>query len=126
MIDKVLEIINKYIPDKTSQAQAEIELRKLSIEELKIKGDYLEKINKCIPFVLPAFLLVLLLMFTMTFLSDFIFSVLGKEAPLIHIDDRLIEFCKWFVGFLLEKRLLIVLQEARINEKNVIKTRNSE
>ena len=104
LIDKVLEIINKYIPDKTSQAQAEIELRKLSIEELKIKGDYLEKINKCIPFVLPAFLLVLLLMFTMTFLSDFIFSVLGKEAPLIHIDDRLIEFCKWFVGFLFGKK----------------------
>ena len=104
MIDKVLEIINKYIPDKTSQAQVEIELRKLSIEELKIKGDYLEKINKCIPFVLPAFLLILLLMFTMTFLSDFIFSVIGKEAPIIHIDDRMIEFCKWFVGFLLGKK----------------------
>ena len=44
LIEKVLEIINKYIPDKTSQAQAEIELRKLSIEELKIKGDYFKKL----------------------------------------------------------------------------------
>lgn len=104
MIEKVLEIINKYIPDKTSQAQAEIELRKLSIEELKIKGDYLEKINKCIPFVLPAFLLALLIMFIMTFLSDFVFSAMGKEPPIIHIDDRLIEFCKWFVGFLFGKK----------------------
>lgn len=104
MIEKVLEIINKYVPDKTSQAQAEIELRKLSIEELKTKGDYLEKINQCIPFVLPAFLFILLLMFLMTFLSDFIFSIMGKEAPVIHIDDRLIEFCKWFVGFLFGKK----------------------
>lgn len=104
LIDKVLEIIKKYIPDKASQAQAEIELRKLSIEELKIKGDYLEKINKCIPFVLPAFLLILLLMFAMTFFSDFIFSIMGKEAPIIHIDDRLIEFCKWFVAFLFGKK----------------------
>lgn len=104
MIDEVLEIIKKYIPDKTSQTQAEIELRKLSIEELKTKGDYLETVNQCIPFVLPAFLLILLLMFLMTFLSDFIFSILGKEAPLIHIDDRLIEFCKWFVAFLFSKK----------------------
>ena len=104
MIEKILEIFNKYIPDKTTQAQAEIELRKLSIEELKTKGDYLGKINQCIPFVLPAFLLVLLIMFIMTFLSDFIFNIMGKEAPVIHIDDRLIEFCKWFVGFLFGKK----------------------
>lgn len=70
MIDKMLEIINKYIPDKISQAKAEIELRKLSIEELKTKGDYLEKINKCIPLVLPAFLLALLFMFLMNYLTD--------------------------------------------------------
>ena len=104
MIDEVLKIINKFIPDKTSQVQAEIELRKLSIEELKTKGDYLEKINKCIPFVLPAFLLALLGMFILCFLSDFIFSVFGSEAPIIHIDDRMIEFCKWFVAFLFGKK----------------------
>ena len=104
MIDEVLKIINKFIPDKTSQVQAEIELRKLSIEELKTKGDYLEKINKCIPFVLPAFLLALLGMFILCFLSDFIFSIFGREAPIIHIDDRMIEFCKWFVAFLFGKK----------------------
>lgn len=104
MIDKILEIINKYIPDKISQAKAEIELRKLSIEELKTKGDYLEKINKCIPFVLPAFLLALLFMFLMNYLTDWFFSVFIGEAPVIHIDDRLVEFCKWFVGFLFGKK----------------------
>lgn len=104
MIDKVLEIINKFIPDKTNQAAVEVELRKLELEELKEKGNYLEKINKCIPFVLPAFLLGLLLMFLLNYLTDWFFSVFIGEAPIIHIDDRLVEFCKWFVGFLFGKK----------------------
>lgn len=106
MIEQILKIINKYIPDKSLQSQIEVELRKLTIEELKAKGDYLEKINQCVPFVLPAFLLVLLIMFTVTFFSDFIFSILGRECPIIHIDDRMIEFCKWFVAFLFGKKAI--------------------
>lgn len=104
MIEKALDIVNKFIPDKSVQSELEKELRKLEIEELKTKKDYLETINKCIPFVLPAFFLVLLLMFLMTFLSDFVFAILGKEAPIIHIDDRLIEFNKWFLSFLFTKK----------------------
>lgn len=106
MIDKILSIINKFIPDKTSQAQVELELRKLEIEELKVKGNYIEKLNQCVPFVLPGFLLALLVMFCLTFLSDFIFTIIGKEAPIIHIDDRMVEFCKWFVGFLFGKKTI--------------------
>lgn len=104
IIDKVLEIANKFIPDKNAQAELEKELRKIDIEELKVKGEYLEKLNKAIPLVLPGFLLALLIMFVLTFLSDFTFSIFGKEPPIIHIDDRLVEFCKWFVGFLLSKK----------------------
>lgn len=106
MIDEVLKIVNKFIPDKTNQAQVELELKKLEIEELKEKGNYIEKLNKAIPLVLPAFLLSLLGMFVITYLSDFIFSVLGKEAPIVHIDDRLVDFCKWFVAFLFGKKTL--------------------
>ena len=106
IVDEVLQIINKFIPNKANQAKVEIELRKIELEELKEKGNYLEKINKCVPFVLPSFLLSLLLMFVLTFLSDFIFSILGKEAPIIHIDDRMVEFCKWFVGFLFGKKTI--------------------
>lgn len=106
IIDKVLEIANKFIPDKNAQAQLEKELRQADIEELKAKGEYLEKLNKAIPLVLPGFLLALLLMFVLTFLSDFIFGIIGREAPIIHIDDRLVEFCKWFVGFLFSKKAI--------------------
>lgn len=106
MIDEVLKIVNKFIPDKTNQQQIELELKKLEIQELKEKGNYVDKINSCIPFVLPAFLLALLIMFVLTFGSDFIFSVLGKESPTVHIDDRLIEFCKWFVAFLFGKKTI--------------------
>lgn len=106
MVEKILDIVNKFIPDKNAQSELEKELRKLEIEELKTKKDYLETINKCIPIVLPAFLLALLLMFVLTFMSDYIFSISGKEPPIIHIDDRLIEFCKWFVGFLFSKKAI--------------------
>ncbi len=106
IIDKVLDIVNKFIPDKSTQAELEKELRKIDIEELKVKADYIEKINKCIPLVLPAFFLALLIMFSLTFLSDFIFAILGKEAPIIHIDDRLIEFNKWFLSFLFGKKTI--------------------
>lgn len=106
IIDDIIEIVKKIIPDKDQQVQLELELRKLDIEELKQKGDYIQKINQLIPMVLPCFLLILLGMFTLNYLSDFVFSVLGKEAPIIHIDDRLVEFCKWFVGFLFGKKTL--------------------
>lgn len=105
-IEEILKIINKFVPDRTNQEQLELELRKVEIEELKEKGSYLEKINKCIPFVLPSFLLILLLMFFLTFMSDFIFGVLGMEAPVVHIDDRLVDFCKWFVAFLFSKKTI--------------------
>lgn len=104
IIDRVLEIANKFIPDKNAQAQLEKELRQADIEELKAKGEYLEKLNKAIPLVLPGFLLALLLMFVLTFLSDFIFGIIGREAPIIHIDDRLIEFNEWFIAFLFGKK----------------------
>ena len=105
-IEEILKIVNKFVPDKTDQGQIELELRKLEIEALKEKGNYLEKINKCIPFVLPGFLLALLGMFILTFLSDFIFGILGKEAPIIPINEYLVEFCKWFITLLFGKKTI--------------------
>lgn len=106
LIEEILGIVNKFIPDKTNQQQIELELKKLEVDELKEKGNYLEKLNKAIPLVLPAFLLSLLGMFVVSYLSDFIFSIIGKEPPIIHIDDRLVEFCKWFVAWLFGKKTI--------------------
>ena len=54
MIDEVLKIVNKFIPDKTDQAQVTIELAKLEIEEkvYKIKG-YLDTGNGAVFKELP-------------------------------------------------------------------------
>lgn len=106
ILDNILGIANKFIPDKNKRLEFEKEIKKLEIKSLKEKGNYLEKVNKSIPFVLPGFLLALLIMFSLVFLSDFLFSIFGKEAPIIPIDDRLIEFCKWFVGFLMGKKTI--------------------
>lgn len=40
MIDEVLKIINKFIPDKADQAQVTLELSKLEMEEFKNKIGY--------------------------------------------------------------------------------------
>ena len=106
MVDKILNIVNKFIPDPENKSKFEKELRELDIEELKQKGEYLEKITKCIPLVLPAFLLTLLLMFITQFTMDVVFSVLGKESPIVHIDDRLVTFCQMFMGWLFSKKTI--------------------
>lgn len=106
VIDKILDIVNKFIPDPENKSKFEKELRELDIEELKQKGEYLEKITKCIPLVLPAFLLTLLLMFITQFTMDVVFSVLGKESPIVHIDDRLVTFCQMFMGWLFSKKTI--------------------
>ena len=106
MVDKILDIVNKFIPDPENKSKFEKELRELDIEELKQKGEYLEKITKCIPLVLPAFLLTLLLMFITQFSMDVIFSILGKESPIVHIDDRLVTFCQMCMGWLFSKKTI--------------------
>lgn len=106
IISKIIDTVKEFIPDKTKQQELEIKLNQLEIEELKEKGNYIDKIHSLIPFVLPSFLLVLLIMFTLNYLSDFINSNIGREAPIIHIDDRLIEICKTFIAFLFGKKTI--------------------
>lgn len=106
MIDEVLKIVNKFVPDKSLQEQAEIELRKLDIQEIREKVDYVKVLNEYTRFVLPGFLLALLCMFVINYLLDVIYSILAKEAPIIPINEKLYEFCKWFVGFLFGKKTI--------------------
>lgn len=109
ILDEILKIVNKFIPDKNSQYELERELRKLDIAELETKGTFIDKLSRAmplIPMILPSFLAVLLAMFTINYLMDIIYTVMGAEAPIIHIDDRLVEFCKWFMGFLMGKKTI--------------------
>lgn len=106
LISKILDIAKGFIPDTSKQKELETKIKELDIEELKEKGNYIDKIHSLIPFVLPGFLLVLLSMFTLNYLSDFINSNIGRECPIIHIDDRLVEICKTFIAFLFGKKTI--------------------
>ena len=50
VIDKALDIANKFIPDKDTQAELEKELRKLDVEDAKTKQKLFERI---IPLTFP-------------------------------------------------------------------------
>lgn len=106
MIDDILSIVNKFIPDKTNQEQIKLELEKLELEKLKVKGNILDKLNKHERAIIPSFLLALLIMYVLTFMSDFIFSILGKEAPIIHIPNEYVGFCKLLVSLIFGKKTI--------------------
>lgn len=50
ILDKTLEIVNKFVPDKNAQAELEKELRRLDIEDAKTKQKLFERI---IPITFP-------------------------------------------------------------------------
>ena len=50
ILDKTLEIVNKFVPDKNAQAELEKELRRLDIEDAKTKQKLFERI---IPLTFP-------------------------------------------------------------------------
>ena len=64
MIDEVLKIVNKFIPDKTDQAQVTIELAKLEIEDFKNKKGI---ITRAFHLVFPFGVFVLICMYIVEF-----------------------------------------------------------
>ena len=105
ILDDVVGIINKFVPDKNKQEEVKIELEKLEIEKIKAKGSILDKMTKHERLVIPSFLLVLLCMYALSFLSDFTFSILGKEAPIYHFEG-LESFCKLLVSLIFGKKTI--------------------
>ena len=50
IVEKTIDVVNKFIPDKNTQAELEKELRRLDIEDAKTKKELFEKI---IPLTFP-------------------------------------------------------------------------
>ena len=105
ILDDVVGIINKFVPDKNKQEEVKIELEKLEIEKIKAKGSILDKMTKHERLVIPSFLLALLGMYVATFCLDFVFAILGKEAPIIHLEE-LAGFCKLLVSLIFGKKTI--------------------
>lgn len=104
MIDEVLKIINKFIPDKTDQAQAVIELSKLEIEDFKNKKGV---ITRAFHLVFPFGVFVLICMYIVEFyLRVKQYLEVGEWITISIIPSGLELLSLIFLGLLMPRKLL--------------------
>lgn len=104
MIDEVLKIVNKFIPDKTDQAQVTIELAKLEIEDFKNKKGI---ITRAFHLVFPFGVFVLICMYIVEFyLRVKQYLEVGEWITISIIPSGLELLSLIFLGLLMLKKLL--------------------
>lgn len=104
MIDEVLKIVNKFIPDKTDQAQAAIELSKLEIEDFKNKKGI---ITRAFHLVFPFAAFVLVCMYIIEFyLRVNQYLVVGEWITISIVPNGLELIVLIFLSLLMPKKLL--------------------
>lgn len=104
MIDEVLKIVNKFIPDKTDQAQVTIELAKLEIEDFKNKKGI---ITRAFHLVFPFGVFVLICMYIVEFyLRVKQYLEVGKWITISIIPSGLELLSLIFLGLLMPRKLL--------------------
>lgn len=104
MIDEVLKIVNKFIPDKTDQAQAAIELSKLEIEDFKNKKGV---ITRAFHLVFPFAAFVLVCMYIIEFyLRVNQYLVVGEWITISIVPNGLELIVLIFLSLLMPKKLL--------------------
>lgn len=103
-IDEVLNIVNKFIPDKTNQAQITIELTKLELEELKTKRGL---ISRALHLVFPFGTFVLICMYIVEFyLRVRQYLTVGEWITISIIPSGLELLVIIFLSLLMPKKLL--------------------
>lgn len=104
MIDEVLKIVNKFIPGKTDQAQAAIELSKLEIEDFRNKKGV---ITKAFHLVFPFAAFVLVCMYIVEFyLRVNQYLVVGEWITISIVPNGLELIVLIFLSLLMPKKLL--------------------
>ena len=104
MIDEVLKIVNKFIPDKTDQAQVTIELAKLEIEDKKKKKGI---ITRAFHLVFPFGVFVLICMYIVEFyLRVKQYLEVGEWITISIIPSGLELLSLIFLGLLMPRKLL--------------------
>ena len=104
MIDEVLKIANKFIPDKTSQAELAIELAKIEIEDFKEKKGL---ITKAFHLVFPLGVFALICMYVVEFfLRVRQYLTVGEWITISIIPNGLELLCLVFLSLLMPKKIL--------------------
>lgn len=104
MIDEVLKIINKFIPDKTTQAEITIELARLEVEDFKNKKGI---ITKAFHLVFPFAAFVLVCMYIVEFyLRVNQYLVVGEWITISIVPNGLELIVLIFLSLLMPKKLL--------------------
>lgn len=104
MIEEVLKVINKFIPDKADQAQVTIELAKLEIEDFKNKKGV---ITRAFHLVFPFASLVLVFMYIIEFyLRVRQYLVVGEWITISIVPNGLELLVLIFLSLLMPKKLL--------------------
>lgn len=104
MIEEVLKVINKFIPDKTDQAQVTIELAKLEIEDFKNKKGI---ITRAFHLVFPFGVFVLICMYIIEFyLRVKQYLEVGEWITISIIPSGLELLSLIFLGLLMPRKLL--------------------
>lgn len=104
MIDEVLKIINKFIPDKADQAQVTLELSKLEMEEFKNKKGI---ITRAFHLVFPFAAFVLICMYIVEFyLRVKQYLTVGEWITISIVPNGLELLVIIFLSLLMPKKLL--------------------
>lgn len=104
MIDEILKIINKFIPDKTDQAQVAVELAKLEVEDFKNKKGI---ITRAFHLVFPFATFVLVCMYIVEFyLRVNQYLVVGEWITISIVPNGLELIVLIFLSLLMPKKLL--------------------
>lgn len=104
MIDEVLKIVNKFIPDKTDQAQVTIELAKLEVEDFKNKKGI---ITRAFHLVFPFATFVLVCIYIVEFyLRVNQYLVVGEWITISIVPNGLELIVLIFLSLLMPKKLL--------------------
>lgn len=104
MIDEILKIINKFIPDKTDQAQVAVELVKLEVEDFKNKKGI---ITRAFHLVFPFAAFVLVCMYIVEFyLRVNQYLAVGEWITISIVPNGLELIVLIFLSLLMPKKLL--------------------
>ena len=104
MISEIMEIINKFIPDRNTKNQIEIELQKLEIEEFKQKKGI---ITRAFHLVFPFAVFCLVVMYSVEFFYRVQHYLKFNEWVTISIIPSGLELLALlFLGLLMPKKIL--------------------
>lgn len=96
VIDEVLKIINKFIPDEKVQNQMEIELKKLEVEDFNNKrGSSLEK---TVSMVFPLIAFIFCAFLISNLLGMWIGFIFKTQSPIFPMDDRMYQIIMVYLG----------------------------